>query len=55
MKEENNKATLFLKLDQAVKDALVKHVREERKARNRHVSITEVFTEWVKSLQTTNH
>ena len=49
--KEDNKATLFLKLDPAVKAALVKHVREERKARNRHVSITEVFTEWVKSLQ----
>lgn len=51
--EQKEKATLFLKLEPEVKATLLQHVKARAKAEKRHVSITEVFTQWVKSLQNT--
>lgn len=54
---EQKKAIVFVKVEPEIKAALLDYVRAQCKEHGRFISVTEVFTQWVKSLQTstTNH
>lgn len=52
--DKKEKAALFLKLEPEVKAALVQHAKERTIAEKRHVSITELITQWVLSLEVSN-